>query len=57
MFRSRNHFRMPPVRLAPIVLGILACLVLAGLVALSFLDPKPPTRHFEVPVPNDRLAR
>ena len=56
MFRSRSHFRLPPVRVAPVAVGILVCLVLAGLVALSFLDPKPPTRHFEVPVPNDRFA-
>jgi hypothetical protein len=56
MFRSRSHFRLPPVRVAPVVVVILACLVLAGLVALSFVDPKPPTRHFEVPVSNDRFA-
>ena len=56
MFRSRSHFRLPPVRVAPVVVVILAGLVLAGLVALSFVDPKPPIRHFEVPVSNDRFA-
>ena len=58
MFRSRSLFRLPPpVRLGPIVLVVLAFLALAGLVALSIVDPKPPSRHFEVPIPNDRFAR
>lgn len=56
MFRSRSSFRLPPVRLGPLMLGVLALLVVAGLVALSFVDAKPPIRHFEVPVPNDRFA-
>jgi hypothetical protein len=26
-------------------------------VALAVIEPRPPVRHFEVPVPNERFAR
>ena len=39
--------------MAVIVAGVL----IAGLVALAVIEPRPPTRHFEVPVPNERFAR
>jgi hypothetical protein len=26
-------------------------------VALAVIEPRPPMRHFEVPVPNERFAR
>jgi len=32
-------------------------LLIAGLVALAVVEPRPPVRHFEVPVPNERFAR
>ncbi len=57
MFRSRNHFRVPTLRLGPTVAVIVAGVLIAGLVALAVIEPRPPTRHFEVPVPNERFAR
>jgi len=57
MFRSRNHFRVPTLRLGPTVAVIVAGVLIAGLVALAIIEPRPPTRHFEVPVPNERFAR
>jgi hypothetical protein len=38
---------------AVVVVGVL----IAGLVALAVIEPRPPMRHFEVPVPNERFAR
>lgn len=38
---------------AVIVVGLL----IAGVVALAVLEPRPPLRHFEVPVSNERFAR
>jgi hypothetical protein len=57
MFRSRNHFRVPTVRLGPVVVVIVVGLLIAGLVALAVIEPRPPLRHFEVPVSNERFAR
>jgi hypothetical protein len=31
--------------------------VAGGLMALAVFEPRPPLKHFEVPVPNERLAR
>jgi hypothetical protein len=57
MFRSRNHFRVPTLRLGPVVAVIVIALLIAGLVALAVIEPRPQLRHFEVPVPSDRFAR
>jgi hypothetical protein len=57
MFRSRYHFRVPSFRLGPLV-GVLVILLAAGgLAALAIVEPRPPLKHFEVPVPNERFAR
>ena len=57
MFRSRNRFSVPTLRFGP-VLGVVAlCLLIGGLVALAVIEPRPPLRQFEVPVPSERLAR
>jgi len=57
MFRSRNRFSVPTLRFGP-VLGVIAlCLLIGGLVALAVIEPRPPLRQFEVPVPSERLAR
>jgi hypothetical protein len=40
-----------------VIIAAVLGLVIAGLVALAVLEPRPPLRHFEVPVPNERLAR
>jgi hypothetical protein len=57
LFRSRNHFRVPTLRLGPVVAVIVVGLLIAGLVALAVIEPRPPLRHFEVPVSNERFAR
>jgi hypothetical protein len=40
-----------------VVVVVVVSLLIAGLVALAVIEPRPPTRHFEVPVPNERFAR
>ena len=57
MFRSRNHFRVPTLRLGPVVAVVVIALLIGGLVALAVIEPRPQVRHFEVPVPSERFAR
>ena len=57
LFRSRNRFSVPTLKLGPVVAVIVVGLLIAGLVALAVIEPRPPVRHFEVPVPNERFAR
>lgn len=57
LFRSRNRFSLPTLRLGPVIVVAVLALVIAGLVALAIVEPRPPLRHFEVPVPNERFAR
>ena len=57
LFRSRNRFSVPTLKLGPVVAVVVVSLLIAGLVALAVLEPRPPVRHFEVPVPNERFAR
>jgi len=57
MFRSRNHFRVPALRLGPVVAVVVALLLIGGLVALAVVEPRPPLKHFEMPVPSERFAR
>ena len=57
LFRSRNRFSVPTVKLGPLVVVIVVSLLIAGLVALAVIEPRPPLRHFEVPVPSERFAR
>jgi hypothetical protein len=45
------------LRLGPTLIAVLVGLVVAGLVTLAVIDPRPPMRAFEVPVSNDRFAR
>jgi hypothetical protein len=57
MFRSRNRFSVPTLKLGPVFAVVVVSLLIAGLVALAVIEPRPPMRHFEVPVSNDRFAR
>ena len=57
MFRSRHRFTVPTLKIGPVVVVIVLSLLIAGVVALAVLEPRPPVRHFEVPVPNERFAR
>jgi hypothetical protein len=57
LFRSRNRFSVPTLKLGPVITVIIVGLLVAGVVALAVIEPRPPVRHFEVPVPNERFAR
>jgi hypothetical protein len=57
LFRSRNRFSVPTLKLGPVVVVIVVSLLIAGVVVLAVIEPRPPVRHFEVPVPNERFAR
>ena len=57
LFRSRNRFSVPNLKLGPVVAVIVVGLLIVGLVVLAVIEPRPPVRHFEVPVPNERFAR
>lgn len=57
LFRSRNRFSVPTLKLGPVIFVIVASLLIAGVVALVVIEPRPPIRHFEVTIPNERFAR
>jgi hypothetical protein len=57
MFRSRYHFRLPALRIGPLVVVVLICLAVVGLAVLAIIEPRPQLKHFEVPVPNERFSR
>ncbi|MCA0303846.1 MAG: hypothetical protein LCH95_15685 [Proteobacteria bacterium] len=57
LFRSKTRFSVPTLKLGPVVAVTVVVLLVAGLVALAVIEPRPPMRHFEVPVPNERFAR
>jgi hypothetical protein len=57
MFRSKNRFSVPALKIGPAIVVVVLLLLVAGVVALVVIEPRPPTRHFEVPVPNERFAR
>jgi len=40
-----------------VVAVVVVLLLIAGLVALAVIEPRPPVKHFEVPVSNERFAR
>ncbi len=57
LFRSRNHFRVPTLKLGPVIVAVIVLVLVGGLVALAVIEPRPPLKHFEVPVPSERFAR
>lgn len=57
LFRSRNHFRVPTLKLGPVITAVVVLVLVGGLVALAVIEPRPPLKHFEVPVPSERFAR
>ena len=50
MFRSRNHFRVPSLKIGPVIFFIVAAVLIGGLAVLAVIDPSPTVKHFEVPV-------
>ncbi len=57
IFRSRNRFSVPTLKLGPVIAAVVVVVLVGGLVALAVIEPRPPLRHFEVPVPSERFAR
>ena len=57
MFRSRHRFSVPTLKIGPVIVLVVVGLLIIGLVALAIIEPRPPLRHFEVPVPNERFSR
>lgn len=55
LFRSKPQ--MPAFRLGPLLIVVLLGVVAVGAVALAVFEPRPPVKHFEVPVPNERFSR
>jgi hypothetical protein len=55
LFRSKPQ--IPTFRLGPLLIIVVVCAAAVGLVALAVLEPRPPVKHFEVPVPNERFSR
>jgi len=55
LFRSKPQ--APTFRLGPFLIVLVVSVLAVGLVALAILEPSPPVKHFEVPVPNERFAR
>ena len=55
VFRSKSQ--LPTFRLWPVLIIAAVCVVALGLAALVVFEPRPPVRHFEVPVPNERFSR
>jgi hypothetical protein len=50
MFRSRNHFRVPTLKIGPVIFFIIAAVLIGGLAVLAVIEPSPTVKHFEVPV-------
>jgi hypothetical protein len=55
IFRSKSQ--LPTFRLVPLLIVMAVCLAVVGLFALAVFEPRPPVKHYEVPVPNERFAR
>ncbi len=50
LFRSRNHFRVPTLKIGPVIVFVVALVLIVGLTVLAVIEPRPTVRHFEVPV-------
>jgi len=56
LFRSRSHFRVPTLKLGPVITVVAVLLVIGIIALLALIDPRPSQHHFEVPVGNERLS-
>jgi hypothetical protein len=50
MFRSRNHFRVPALKIVPVIVFVVVAVLVGGLAVLAVIEPAPTMKHFEVPV-------
>jgi hypothetical protein len=55
LFRSKTQ--LPTFRLGPFLIFLAICVVGVGVAALVVFEPRPPVKHFEVPVPSERFSR
>ena len=55
LFRSRTQ--LPTFRWGPFLIFLVVCVVALGVAALALVEPRPPVKHFEVPVPSERFSR
>jgi hypothetical protein len=55
LFRPKPQ--LPTFRLGRFLIVVVVCVVAIGAVALAVFEPRPPIKHFEVPVPNERFSR
>ena len=46
LFRSKTRFSVPTLKFGPVVVVVVVALLVAGLVALAVIEPRPPMRHF-----------
>ena len=54
LFRSKTQ--LPTFRLGPFLIFLVVCVVVLGGAALVVFEPRPPVKHFEVPVPSERFS-
>jgi hypothetical protein len=54
LFRSRTQ--VPTFRWGPFLIFLVVCVVALGVAALVLFEPRPPVKHFEVPVPSERFS-
>jgi hypothetical protein len=50
MFRSRSHFRVPTLKIGPLIVFVIVAVLIGGLAVLAVIEPSPTVKHFEVPV-------
>jgi hypothetical protein len=50
MFRSRSHFRVPTLKIGPVIVFVIVAVLIGGLAVLAVIEPSPTVKHFEVPV-------
>jgi hypothetical protein len=43
--------------LGPFLIFLAICVAAIGVAALVVFEPRPPVKHFEVPVPSERFSR
>jgi hypothetical protein len=47
---------VPAIKAGPLILLVVVGVVIAVLAGLVLFEPRPPLKHFEVPISSDRLS-
>jgi hypothetical protein len=53
----RSRTQLPSFRPGPLLIFLAVGLVVLGGAALLIFEPRPPVKHYEVPVTSERFAR